>query len=91
MVLDGSTLTVELVVDDPRGLGLGGVEASLGDRASLLRGTLGKAGDVALSEHGGWLWGGAGGLLGGERSRSTSYVEIRAALVDSRDPPAYVT
>jgi hypothetical protein len=30
-------------------------------------------------------------LAGGERSRSTSYVEIRAALVDSRDPPAYVT
>lgn len=56
VVLDGSTLTVELVVDDPRGLGLGGVETALGDRASLLRSTLGEAGDVALSEHGGWLW-----------------------------------
>lgn len=58
MVLDGSTLAVELVVDDPRGLGLGGVEAALGDRAGLLGGTLGKAGDVALGEHGGgcgWL------------------------------------
>lgn len=90
-MLDGSTLTVELVVDDPRGLGFGGVEAALGDRASLLGGTLGEAGNVALSEHGGGCGWAAGGLAGGERSRSTSYVEIRAALVDSRDPPAYVT
>lgn len=57
VVLDGSTLTVELVVDNPRGLGLGRVEAALGDRAGLLGGTLGEAGDVALGEHGGWLWG----------------------------------
>ena len=57
VVLDGSTLTVERIVDDPRGLGLGGVETALGGRASLLRSTLGEAGDVALSEHGGWLWG----------------------------------
>jgi hypothetical protein len=65
VVLDGSTLAVELVVDDPRGLGLGGVEAALGDRASLLRGTLGEAGNVALSEHGGGCGWAAGGLLEG--------------------------
>jgi hypothetical protein len=35
--------------------------------------------------------GGCKWFAGGERSRSMSYVEIRAALVDSRDPPAYVT
>lgn len=57
MVLDSSALAVELVVDDPRGLGLGGVEAALdglADRglASLLRGTLREAGCVA-GEHGG--------------------------------------
>lgn len=66
VVLDGSTLTVELVVDDPRGLGLGRVEAALGDRAGLLGGTLGKAGDVALGEHGGGC-GGCRWFAGGER------------------------
>lgn len=64
VVLDGSTLAVELVVDDPRGLGLGAVEAALGNSASLLRGTLRDAGDVAR-EHCGCRRGYAGG--GGER------------------------
>lgn len=85
MVLDSSTLTVELVVGDPLRLSLGGVEtalSSLADR-SRARSTLGKAGGVA--EHGGWVVEGSVAEL----SRR-SYVEIEAALVDSRDPPAYV-
>lgn len=53
VVLDSSTLTVELVVDDPLGLGLGGVEAALSGLAdrSRARSTLGQTGGVA--EHGG--------------------------------------
>lgn len=65
VVLDGSALTVEIVVDDPRGLSLGAVEATLGGGASLLRGTLREAGDVAR-EHGGRGRGYASGV-GGER------------------------
>lgn len=61
VVLDSSALAVELVVDDPRGLSLGAVEAALGGSTSLLRGTLREAGNVA-SEHGGcgrgYAWGG---------------------------------
>lgn len=86
MVLDSSTLTVELVVGDPLRLSLGGVEtalSSLADR-SRARSTLGKAGGVA--EHGGWVVEGSVAELSSRRS----YVEIEAALVDSRDPPAYV-
>lgn len=69
VVLDSRALAVELVVDDPRGLGLGGGEAALdglADRglAGLLRGTLREAGNVA-GEHGGWwCW------AGGERCRT---------------------
>lgn len=51
MVLNGRTLTVELVVDDPGGLGLGAVETALSDRAEG-RSALGQAGNVA-GEHGG--------------------------------------
>lgn len=59
MVLDGSSLAVELVVDDPRRLGLGAVETALdggADRSGthLLRSTLRKATEIALREHGGW-------------------------------------
>lgn len=58
MVLDGSSLAVEFVVDDPRRLGLGAVETALdggADRSGthLLRSTLGKATKIALGEHGG--------------------------------------
>lgn len=59
MVLDGSSLTVEFVVDDPRRLSLGAVETALDGRADrsgthLLRSTLGQAAKIALREHGGW-------------------------------------
>lgn len=58
MVLDGSSLAVELVVDDPRRLGLGAVETALdggADRSGthLLRSTLRQATKIALREHGG--------------------------------------
>lgn len=84
MVLDSSALAVELVVDDPRGLGFGAVEAALNGRAdrggaSLLRGTLGKAGNVT-GQHGrrwcGWF-----------QMEGRSYVEVQAALVDSHPTP----
>ena len=57
-MLDGSSLAVEFVVDNPRRLGLGAVETALdggADRSGthLLRSTLGKATDIALREHGG--------------------------------------
>lgn len=68
MVLDSSTFAVEFVVGNPRGLGLGGVQAALGSRASLLGGTLSEASNVALGEHGGYC-GVANGLPGGERTR----------------------
>lgn len=54
MVLHGSSLAVELIVNDPRGeLGVGVVEAA-GDRASRSK-TLGRTGETkqALGEHGG--------------------------------------
>lgn len=51
MMLDSSTLTVKLVVDDPRGLGLGGVKTALSSRANWRR-ALGQTGDVA-GEHDG--------------------------------------
>lgn len=54
VVLDSSALTVELVVDNPRRLSLGTVEAALSGSAGLLRGTLREAGNVAR-EHGGWV------------------------------------
>ena len=59
MVLDGSSLAVEFVVDNPRRLGLGAVETALDCRADrsgthLLRNTLGQTTDTALREHGGW-------------------------------------
>ena len=58
MVLDGSSLAVEFVVNDPRRLGLGAVETALGGRADwsgthLLRSTLRQAAKIALREHGG--------------------------------------
>lgn len=57
MVLDILTLTVELVVDEPVGLGLGAVETALDDVASRSRtGLLGQAEaealHVALRKHG---------------------------------------
>lgn len=52
MVLDSSTLAVELVVNDPRGLSLGAVEAALGSRADRC-GTLAQAGNVAGEHCGG--------------------------------------
>lgn len=57
-MLDGSSLAVEFVVDDPRRLRFGAVETALdggADRSGthLLRSTLGKATDIALREHGG--------------------------------------
>lgn len=59
-MLHSSALAVELVVDDPRGLSLSAVETALGGSASLLRGTLREAGNVAR-EHGecgrGYAWG----------------------------------
>ena len=59
MVLDGSSLAVEFVVNDPRRLGLGTVETALdggADRSGthLLRSTLGQTTKIALREHGGW-------------------------------------
>lgn len=66
-MLDSSALAVELVVDDPRGLSLGAVEAALGGSTSLLRGTLREAGNVA-SEHGGCGRGYAWGWRGEVRS-----------------------
>lgn len=64
MVLHRLALLVERIVGSPRRhFGVGGVEAALhgranGSRAQLLRGTLGQAGDGALSEHGGCGWSG---------------------------------
>lgn len=52
MVLDSRTLAVELVVSDPRRLGLGAVEAALGSRADRC-GTLAQAGNVAGEHCGG--------------------------------------
>lgn len=57
-MLDGSSLAVEFVVDDPRRLGLGAVETALDGRADrggthLLRSTLRQATKIALREHGG--------------------------------------
>lgn len=59
MVLNGSSLAVEFVVNDPRRLSLGTVETALNGGADwsgthLLRSTLGQATEIALREHGGW-------------------------------------
>lgn len=58
MVLDGSSLAVEFIVDDPGRLGLGAVKTALdggADRSGthLLRSTLRQATKIALREHGG--------------------------------------
>lgn len=59
MVLNGSSLAVELVVGGPGRLSLGAVGTALNggaDRSGthLLRRALRKATDDALREHGGW-------------------------------------
>lgn len=55
MVLDSSSLAVELVVDSPRwDLGIGVVEAALKSRASR-SGTLREAKNTALREHCCWI------------------------------------
>ena len=74
VVLDSGTLAVEFVVDDPRGLGLGGVEAALGSLADGCR-TLGQASNVA-GEHG---CGGPGIVEGRGIQVEISYVQIQAA------------
>jgi hypothetical protein len=50
MVLDSSSLAVELVVDDPGILGLGAVQTALSSRANR-SGTLSETKGTALSEH----------------------------------------
>lgn len=71
MVLDSSTLTVELVVDDPLGLSLSAVEAALNGLAdrSRARSTLGQTGGVA--EHVGFGGGGECGRVFGGRGDRT--------------------
>lgn len=66
MVLDSSTLTVELIIDDPLGLRLGAVEAALDGLADRgrARSTLGQTGGVA--EHGGLSVEGSGAESGVE-------------------------
>lgn len=61
VLLDSCTLTVERIVDNPRELGLGAVEASLHNIASrrgaqLLRRALGETKDTALRKHCGGRW-----------------------------------
>ena len=71
VVLDSSTLTVELIVGNPRGLGLGRVETALGSRADRCS-TLGHAGDVA-GEHGGRWFGVLEGRGSGRRRNPSRF------------------
>ena len=53
MMLHGSPLAVELVVDGPGELRLGAVETALDGRTQLLGSALRETEDVSLREHGG--------------------------------------